>query len=77
MNRVMREKRAYWIGGTLTGLVGVALVRLLAPGLAGAAGPIALGTGYLLVVAGITIIACATRRKRSEALITPEKDARD
>jgi sulfite exporter TauE/SafE len=59
----MREKKAYWIGGTLTALLGVGLVRLLAPALAGFAGSLATIAGYLLVIIGITIIARATRRK--------------
>ena len=77
MNRVMKEKMAYWIGGTATGLVGVALVRLLAPQLAGLPGSATAAAGYVLVVAGITVIALATRRRKSEAFIAPEKDAKD
>lgn len=77
MNRAMREKKAYWIGGTLTAFLGVALLRLLAPELAGAAGAVAAAAGYVLVAAGITVIACATRRKPSEAFVMIEKDGRD
>ncbi len=73
----MKEKKAYWIGGTATALVGVALVRLLAPQLAGLTGSATAAAGYILAVAGITIIACATRRGKSEAFITREKDAAD
>jgi hypothetical protein len=71
----MKEKKAYWIGGTLTAFLGVALLRLLSPELAGAPASVAAAAGYVLVVAGITIIACATRRKRSEAFITVDKRA--
>ena len=69
MNRIMKEKKALWIGGTLIGMVGVALVRLLSPELLGLQGRVALGAGYALVIVGITIIACATKRKKSEAFI--------
>jgi hypothetical protein len=77
MSRVMKDKRAYWIGGTVTALLGVALVRLVAPELTGIAGSLTMALGYALVVAGITIISCATRRKKSEAFITVEKNAKD
>ncbi len=77
MNRAMRQKKAYWIGGTITGFAGIALVRLVAPELAGVAASFAVAAGFVLVVAGITIIACATRRKPSEAFITVETDAKD
>ncbi len=77
MNRPMKEKKAYWIGGTLTAFSGVALLRLVVPELAGVPGTVALAAGCLLVIAGITVIACATRRKKSEAFITIEKNARD
>jgi uncharacterized membrane protein HdeD (DUF308 family) len=73
----MREKKAYWIGGTLTGLLGVALVRLLAPALAGAANSLTAVIGYLLVIAGIMVIASATRRNGSRSFLTIEKAARD
>ncbi len=73
----MKEKQALWIGGTATAFLGVALVRLLSPELSGIAGSLAMATGYVLVVAGITLISCATRRKRSEAFFTVEKDAKN
>jgi uncharacterized membrane protein HdeD (DUF308 family) len=73
----MREKKAYWIGGTITGLLGVGLVRLLAPSLAGNASSLASVAGYLLVIAGIMVVAHATRRKGSEAFLTIEKEAKD
>ena len=71
----MKEKKAYWIGGTITAFVGVALLRLLSPELAGVAGWVAAAAGYLLVIAGITTLARATTRKQSEAFITIEKKA--
>lgn len=77
MNRAMKEKKAYWIGGTVTGFMGIALVRLVAPELAGVAASFAIAAGFALVTAGIAIIACATRRKPSEAFITVETDAKD
>ena len=73
----MKDKQAYWIGGTVTAFLGVALVRLVAPELSGIAGSLAMASGYVLVVAGITVISCATRRKRSEAFITIDNDAKD
>jgi sulfite exporter TauE/SafE len=76
MSGPMREKRAYWIGGTLAALLGVALVRVLAPGLEGAASSLVLAAGFLLVTIGLTILACATRRKSSEAFVVPDEDAK-
>ncbi len=66
----MNNKRAFWIGGTTTAFFGVALVKLLAPELSGLAGPIAMASGYVLVVAGITLISFATRRKGPDAFVT-------
>jgi hypothetical protein len=77
MNRAMKEKKAYWIGGTATAFLGVALIRLLSPELAGVPGSVAVAAGYALAVLGVTIIACATRRNGSEAFVTIEKDATD
>jgi len=77
MNPAIREKKAYWIGGTITGLFGVGLVRLLSPELAGTRSVVALIAGFTLVIAGIAIIACAARRKEPEAFITTAKDAKD
>ena len=77
MNRAMKEKRAYWIGGTIAAFLGVVLVRLVAPELAGVHGSVAIAAGYALAIAGVAIIACATRREESEAFITMEKDAKD
>ena len=77
MNRVMREKKAYWIGGTMTGLAGIVLVRLVAPELAGGAASSAIAAGFALVMAGIGIIAGATRRKPSEAFVTVETETKD
>ena len=73
----MTEKMLYWIGGTLAGLLGVGLVRLLAPVLAGAASSLASATGYLLVIAGIMILARATRQKGLPVMLTMEKEAKD
>ena len=77
MSRAMKQKQAYWIGGAVTGFVGVALVRLLSPEISGLAGSLAMAFGYMLVVAGITLISCATRRKSSDAFIAIDNDAND
>ena len=73
MSQAIRDRKAYWIGGTLAAFAGVALVRLLAPELAGDLRTVVLAAGYILVVAGITIIAFGTRRKGGEAFIVVEK----
>jgi protein-S-isoprenylcysteine O-methyltransferase Ste14 len=73
----MKEKKAYWIGGTMTAFLGVALLRLLSPELGGVAGWVAGAAGYLLVVVGLATLVCATRRKKAEAFITIEEKARD
>jgi len=73
----MKDKKAYWIGGTITGLLGIGLVRLLAPELDGVQGTVAVAAGYLLVIAGITIVARATGRKGSEPFITIKIERKD
>ena len=76
----MRGKKAYWIGGTLTALLGVGFVRLLAPALAGFAGSLASVAGYLLAIVGIVgiaVIALAIKPKDSEIFLTMEKEAKD
>jgi sulfite exporter TauE/SafE len=73
----MRERKAYWIGGTLTALLGVALVRLLSADLAGVSGQVAAAAGYALVAVGLTIIAYATGRKASQAFIAIKKETQD
>jgi uncharacterized membrane protein YfcA len=73
----MRGNMAYWIGGTLAAFLGVGLVRLLAPALAGFAGSLTAAAGYLLVIVGITVVARATRRKGSETFGLMEKTAKD
>ncbi len=76
MSRAMKQKQAYWFGGTVIAFLGVALVKLLSPELSGFAGSLAMASGYVMVVAGITLISCATRRKGAEAFITIEKSAK-
>jgi uncharacterized membrane protein HdeD (DUF308 family) len=73
----MMERKAHWIGGTVTALVGVGLVRLLAPALADFAGSLADVVGYLLVIVGITIVARAAKPRGSEAFRTVEQEAKD
>ncbi len=70
MNAVMKKNKAYWIGGTVTAFLGIALVRLVGPELAGVAGPVAQGAGFTLVIVGIAIITRATRRTKADAFIT-------
>jgi hypothetical protein len=73
----MRGNMAFWIGGTLTALLGVALVRLLAPALAGFANSLAAVVGYLLVIVGVTVVASAARPQGSEAFLTIGQEAKD
>lgn len=73
----MREKRAYWIGGTLTAILGVVLARVVAPEFAGGIASLVLTAGFILVTIGLTILACATRRKRSEAFVTMDEDLQE
>lgn len=73
MNR-LREKKNYWIGGSVAAFSGVALVKLVAPALNGTWQQVLQLAGYMLVFAGLVIIACATRRREEEAFIdAPEK----
>jgi hypothetical protein len=72
----MDRKRAFWIGGTATAFAGVGLVRLLAPELTGSAEMIALASGYVLAVLGITLISFATRRKPDEAFVMVDRPAK-
>ena len=73
----MMERKTQWIGGTLTALAGVVLVRLLAPALAGFAGTLAVAVGYLLVIVGLTIVARAAKPRGSEDFVTIEQEAKD
>jgi sulfite exporter TauE/SafE len=73
----MMERKAQWIGGTLTALAGVVLVRLLAPALAGFAGMLAVVVGYLLVIVGLTIVARAAKPRGAEAFVTIEQETKD
>lgn len=73
MNR-LREKKTYWIGGSIAAFSGVALVKLIAPALSGTWQQVLQVAGYVLVLAGFVIIACATRRREEEAfIVAPEK----
>ena len=73
----MMERKAHWIGGTLTALAGVGLVRLLAPALAGPAHSFAVAVGYLLVIVGLTIVARAAKPRGAEDLVAIEQEAKD
>jgi len=73
MNRI-REKKNHWIGGGIAAFSGVILVKLVAPDLSGSWQQALQVAGYVLVIAGLLIIACATRRQEEEAFIdAPEK----
>jgi hypothetical protein len=69
MNQVMRDKKAYWIGGTTIAFLGVALVRLVAPELSGGWASIVLMIGFTLVIAGITTITFGTKRTQPDSFI--------
>ncbi len=75
MNRVIGERKAYWITGTVTGLAGVGLARLLAPELDGMAEVIAASAGYFLVICGITVLGLATRRGAADAYLALDGEA--
>lgn len=60
MKKVFAGK-VYWIAGTLISFTGVAMVRLMAPGLSGILSTITLIAGYVLSLAGIIIITYNTR----------------
>lgn len=72
MNRILERKR-YWIAGSIVGLAGVALVRIISPELSGAMGKAVMVAGNILAITGIGILACATRRKKSEAFINENR----
>ena len=73
----MMDRKAHWIGGTLTALIGVVLVRLLAPALADFASTLADVVGYLLVIVGITFVARAAKPRGAEAFVTIEQETKD
>jgi len=75
MKRVLGERRAYWIGGTVTAFLGAALVRLVAPELTVSLSLATLAAGHFMVISGLTIIVLGTRRKPEEAFITAERQA--
>jgi hypothetical protein len=73
MNRI-REKKFYWIGGSAAAFSGVIMVKLVAPALTGTWQQALQVAGYVLVIAGITIISCATRRRKGEEFLeAPQK----
>ena len=76
MNR-LREKKNYWIGGSVAAFSGVAFVKLVAPALSGTWQQALQVVGYALVFAGFGIIACATRRRDEEALIVAPENQKD
>ena len=55
------ERKVFWIAGTVVGLTGVVVVRLIAPGFSGVLNSIVMISGYILSLVGIGIIACSTR----------------
>ena len=58
----MRERKLYWILGSLTSFSGVALVRLLAPRLSEGSHTAVALIGFTLSFFGIFIIAKAVRK---------------
>ena len=62
MRETLRDK-TYWIAGTLVGLLGVAIVRLLSPGLPEAMSRFMAVIGYLLALSGIVTIAWGIRNR--------------
>lgn len=58
------KKKLYWIMGTLVALLGVCLVRLVAPQYPPDTARIVIGfIGYTLVIVGLFSLTLATRRK--------------
>ena len=62
MRETLRDK-TYWIAGTFVGLLGVAIVRLLAPGLPETMSRLMAVIGYLLALSGIVTIAWGIRNR--------------
>ena len=54
---IMKERKIYWISGTIIAIGGVTVVRLIAPELAGVLNKIVLVSGYLLSLTGIIVLA--------------------
>ena len=54
---IMKDRKIYWIFGTIIALAGVTVVRLIAPELAGVLNKIVLISGYVLSLAGIIVLA--------------------
>lgn len=53
----MKDRKIYWIFGTIIALTGVTVVRLIAPELVGVLNKIVLISGYVLSLAGIIVLA--------------------
>jgi hypothetical protein len=51
------------LGGVALAALGVVLARVVAPGLAGTARPLAEIAGQLLALAGLIVIACGVSRR--------------
>lgn len=54
---IMKDRKIYWIFGTIIALTGVTVVRLIAPELVGVLNKIVLISGYVLSLAGIIVLA--------------------
>jgi hypothetical protein len=67
MKNVLAGK-GHWIGGTVVGLIGVAAVRMLAPGLEDPMKKAVLTAGYLLALSGIAIIALGVKRQADQRM---------
>jgi hypothetical protein len=61
-----QAKKGYWLTGMVVALIGVAAVRLIAPGLSGTTGKAITLAGGIFSMAGIAVIALGVKR-RAEA----------
>lgn len=62
MKNVLASAR-FWLAGTLTALIGVALARNVGPSLAGTARVVTIISGQLLALVGLFIICLGVRRR--------------
>jgi|TARA_B100000959_G_scaffold251317_1_gene280518 uncharacterized membrane protein HdeD (DUF308 family) len=77
MKNSMKDKKNFWIGGTLTAFLGVALVRLVAPELESGWASLVFMLGFTLVIAGITTLTFATKRDKSNSFVDVDGGAAD
>jgi|YelNatPaOPRAMG01_1025707.scaffolds.fasta_scaffold13998_3 hypothetical protein len=70
----LRRDITYWIAGTIVSLVGVAIVKLMAPSIQGNLAKWLAALGYLLSLGGIGIIAMHIRKNRKEGGVIKEEN---